>query len=71
MVTIDPPLEQLTLAERYELLERIEETLPPMVTAFCEDHMQMLRARRLAAQQGLNPTYDYETAMARLGLGPE
>jgi hypothetical protein len=66
MVTIDPPLEQLTLAERYELLERIEETLPPVDPPFSEEHMALLQERLKAAEEGRNPSIDYDTAMAWL-----
>ena len=66
MITIDPPIEQMTLTERYQLLTRIEETLPPTDPAFSEEHMAILRERLKATEAGLNGSTDYETVMARL-----
>lgn len=66
MITIDPPIEQMTLAERYDLLARINETLPQPDLGFSEFQMQLLRERQRAADAGENMTFDYHTAMARL-----
>lgn len=71
MITIDPPIEQMTLAERYDLLARIHETLPQPDLEFSEPQMQLLRERKHAADAGKNATVDYDTAMARLRTKPE
>ena len=66
MITIDPPIEKLTLAERYDLLARIQETLPSPPPVFSEPHMQLLRERKRAADEGRNATLDYDAVMAGL-----
>lgn len=66
MITIDPPIEKMSLAERYDLMARIQETLPPPDPVFSDAHMDLLQARLRAAEEGRNETLDYESAMARL-----
>lgn len=66
MITIDPPIEKMSLAERYDLLGRIQTTLPVPEPVFSDEHMALLRGRKLAAEQGRNETVDYDTAMERL-----
>jgi len=66
MITIDPPIEKMTLAERYELMAQLHDSLPPPSPVFSEEHMGLLRERLRASNEGANQTVDYDTAMSRL-----
>ena len=67
MITIDPPIEELTLLEKYELLERLEASLPkPRFDPFSDEIVVMLKEREAAAERGENPSSPIDEAFERI-----
>ncbi len=66
MITIDPPIEELTFRQRVELIEELESSLPETFDPFSDDIMQMLQERRAAAERGENKAIPIEEAFERL-----
>lgn len=66
MITIDPPIEKLSIEERIQLIEQIEATLPHAFDPFSDEVMAMLKEREAATERGENPSHPLDEVFARI-----
>jgi len=63
MITIDPPIEKMSLAEKLELIDRIEATLPdalPSDWVSPPSHFDALREREQRLESGADTLIELE-----------